>query len=416
VTTADLRVVAGKALVNMGPSVSEVTWGSVLEQVSPVKLVAPRGLPWTEVWRLDASPIWHVGLSGIPVVHQHTESGVRLPEWRPWPGEEVVIELRRPTGIPGQTLTIDSSSLDLQPGVRSTEAVLTMSVRASRGIHHAITLPEKAQLESVLIDGVSKPIRQEGRRVTLPLVPGAQTVRLSWRQEGGIGVRFQSPEVDLGVPSVNAQTQLTVPQNRWVLFAGGPRMGPAVLFWSQLLVIVLVAVALGRTSLTPLKTWHWILLGIGLSQVPVVAAAVVAGWLLFLGWKHRTGPTDEAVIGFNLRQLTVVGWTGVALIILMVAIHEGLLGTPDMQVRGNGSSGYHLRWFDDRAESALPTSWVLSAPMLVYRLAMLGWALWLALAMLGWVKWGWAAFTAGGIWRRSKKVIPVPAPTNPPPP
>jgi len=34
----------------------------------------------------------------------------------------------------------------------------------------------------------------------------------------------------------------------------------------------------------------------------------------------------------------------------------------------------------------------------VYRVAMLAWALWLALALLRWLRWGWTCFSEGGLW------------------
>ena len=77
VTTADVRVVGGKAQVNLGPQVSEVMWRSVLEQKSPVKLVAPRSLPWVEVWRADVGPVWHATYGGIPWVHTQPMNGLR---------------------------------------------------------------------------------------------------------------------------------------------------------------------------------------------------------------------------------------------------------------------------------------------------------------------------------------------------
>jgi hypothetical protein len=107
VTTPNVRVVQGRALVNMAPDATEASWQSVLDEKSPVVLTAPKTTAWSEVWRLDLSPIWHSELSGIPVVHG--EAGARVPEWRPWPGESTTIALMRPAGISGQTLTIDSS-------------------------------------------------------------------------------------------------------------------------------------------------------------------------------------------------------------------------------------------------------------------------------------------------------------------
>src|SRR5207249_6868111 len=78
VATPEVRVQGGKALVSMGPQVSEVSWHSILEQPTSLALRAPEAVSWTEIWRLDASPIWHVEVQGIPVVHRPAEASPRL--------------------------------------------------------------------------------------------------------------------------------------------------------------------------------------------------------------------------------------------------------------------------------------------------------------------------------------------------
>ncbi len=397
VTTADVRVVSGKAQVNIAPNATEMAWHSVLEQKSPLELVAPKNVTWTEVWRVDVGPIWHGTFSGIPAVHvPGSESGPRVPEWRPWPGERASVELSRPDGVAGQSLTIDSSRLDVKPGLRATDVTLTLVIRASRGATHVVTLPASAELESLTVNGATQPVRQEGGKVTLAIVPGAQTVVLTWRETPAVGVAYHTPTVDLGAPSVNATVSVD-PGSRWILFVYGPRVGPAVLFWSMLLVLFVVAALLGRIKWTPLRFAQWSLLAIGLSQVPIVAGAVFAGWLVALGWrKERPNLSPGA---FDTRQVLLVLWTFLALVVLAVSIHQGLLGTPEMQVRGNGSGFGSLSWFQDRSEAVLPTAFVLSVPMLAYRIAMLAWALWVALALLKWLKWGWGAFGEGGFWK-----------------
>lgn len=416
VTSSDVRVQGGKALVNMGASTTEVVWSSVLDTKAPFTLTAPTGLPWVEVWRLDVSPVWHVTFAGIPVVHQQDASGVRLPEWRPWPGETVTVDVTRPEALPGQTLTIDQSLLRVSPGARATDVVFTANFRTSRGGLHPFTLPDGAQLQSVTINGQTQPIRQEGRTVSIPLVPGGQSVALAWREPAGLTTSWRTPTVDVGTPTVNADLEVELPQDRWVLLVRGPGLGPAVLFWSFLLVLLLVSIGLGRTKWTPLSTRQWLLLALGLSQVPIPAIGFVFGWLLFLGWREKQHDLTSG--WFNLRQLALVGVTGIALIILGASVYEGLLGLPEMQVQGNGSTALHLRWFLDRTDSTFPTAWVFSVPMLVYRGAMLAWSLWMALALLAWLKWGWKAFAHGGLWKRAPKVVPPtppPAPTGPPP-
>jgi hypothetical protein len=426
VTTADVRVEGGKAKVNMGEKTTEVAWRSVLEERSPVKLAAPKSVSWFEVWRLDVSPVWHATLTGIPVVHTAKVGGVTIPEWRPWPGEEAQIALVRPQGVPGQTLTIDESTLEVRPGVRATDATLTLDLRSSRGSEHTFTLPEGAQLESLSINAVEQPIRQDGRRVTVPLVPGQQRIILMWRETPGIRAFFTTPEVDVGAPSVNAVTTIQVPGGRWILWVGGPRVGPAVLFWGLLIVLLAVSLVLGQSPWTPMKGWQWFLLAIGLSQVSVVAGAVFVGWLFALGWRARQKDDLSPAI-FNLRQALIAAWTLVALAILGVSLYQGLLGAPEMQLAGNGSNAEYLHWFSDRSGDILPEARLLSVPLMVYRAAMLAWALWIALALLGWLKWGWGAFSTGGAWRRAPpRVYPrgpyqgppgdPPAPQEPPPP
>jgi len=119
-------------------------------------------------------------------------------------------------------------------------------LRSSRDGQHIIKLPDDAVLQSVTINGVVQPIRQDGRSVAIPLVPGSQSVVLSWRQTSGLLSSWTTPEVDLGAPSANADLEVQVSNDRWVLFLSGPRMGPAVLFWSYLLVLMLLSIGLGR--------------------------------------------------------------------------------------------------------------------------------------------------------------------------
>jgi hypothetical protein len=416
VTTADVRAAGGKVQVNLAPQASETGWTSVLESRSPLVLAAPKGVPWVEVWRLDLSPIWHASFEGIPQVHPGAQRSAAMPEWRPWPGESLAISLARPDGVSGQTLTIDQSTLEVRPGLRSTDATLTLSLRSSRGGQHSLGLPPGATLEALKIGGVAQPIRQEGSRVAVPVVPGAQQIQLSFREPRGIVTRFEVAPLDLGIASVNATTQVSLSDARWVLWTSGPRLGPSVLLWGLLLVLAAVAAVLGRSSLAPLSTGAWFLLFVGLSQVEVWPAIFVVGWLLALGWRERR--PELPVLAFNFRQFGLALLTLIALGILLAAVYHGLLAHPDMQIAGYSSDARTLRWFQDRTGPALPRPWVISVPLLVYRLAMLGWALWLALAVLRWLRWGWGAFSLGGLWRfaSDKKAEEPPPPPSPPSP
>jgi len=402
VISESIDVREGNALVNLPPQRRSISWVSTLTKQRSIRLTATRTSDWVEVWRADVSPLWHATFSGIPVVHHQGQGNKWLPEWRPLPGEEVNISTLRPEGVQGRTLTIDRSMLVIKPGKRATEANLDFHLRSSQGLQHTIVLPPEATLESVEIDSVLQPIRQDGRRVTLPVKPGDQRYSLRWRLPNGLLHYYTSQEVDLGLDSVNSSVQVQLGQDRWVLLTAGPRLGPAVLFWGIALVILMVSFALSRAKLTPLRSWSWALLGIGLSQVHIVLAIVVVAWLLLLGAKQQMAK-NMSDYTFNTYQIVVVVLTLTSMFILFYAIQQGLLGQPEMQIAGNGSTSTVLNWYQDQARELLPKVWVFSVPIMVYRLLMLLWALWLAYSLLAWLRWGWGRFMADGAWRKIKR-------------
>jgi hypothetical protein len=403
VTTDGVRSENGAVAVNMGPRDKAFTWQSSLEISETMTLTAAETGAWTEIWRVDVSPIWHATPSGIAVIHHQDRGGRWLPEWRPWPSESITLRIERPAGVPGPTLTVDRATLRTAPGSRASDTTLEMILRSSQGGQHGISLPEQAQLLSVTIDGIAQPIRQEGRTITLPLSPATQWIELAFREPDGIGMLFRSPAVDLGVPSVNSRIHLAPGADRWVLFTAGPRLGPAVLFWGVLLVVILLSAGLGRIDLTPLRMHHWLLLGVGLTQTSIWVAVIVVGWLLALGARTRL-PEATGRIRFNFIQVGLVFLTVAALIMLFHAVRHGLLGLPEMQIGGNGSTAQSLNWYQDRSAAELPRARVYSVPLWFYRALMLAWALWLAFALLGWLKWGWGCFSRGGYWKARPKI------------
>ncbi|MBI4345702.1 MAG: hypothetical protein HY553_02530 [Elusimicrobia bacterium] len=397
VTTADLRAAGGKLSLTLPPQATELEWTSTLSETRTLALKAPESAPWVESWRLEASPIWHAEAKGIPPVHHEPSGGERAREWRPWPGESVELAFERPKGVPGRSLTLDRAELGVSPGLRATDVTLTLVARASRGGTHPVALPEGAELLTAKIDGRVEPVRQEGRRVVLQLEPGAHNAELTWRQPGGTGLLLRTPEVDAGASSVNARIRLSMPADRWTLLAGGPRLGPAVLFWSLLAVFFLVSAGLGRSGWAPLSWREWFLLSLGMTQSSLVAAGLVVAWFLAMDLRGRR-PFERAR-DFDAYQLFLAFLTLVAAVSLFDAIRHGLLGMPDMQIAGNHSYGSQLEWYQDRSGSTLPRAWVFSVPLWVYRLAMLAWALWLAGSLVRWARWAWTSFANQGLWK-----------------
>ena len=382
-----------------GPS-----WISRLPQGEQITLKASQSSGWIERWKVDVSPIWHVSSEGIAPAH-HQQQGNWLPQYLPWPGDEVILKITRPEGVPGTLLTVVGSNLAVSPGKRATDTRLTLKVRASQGGRYEMTLPQQAQLQSVIIDGRSQPIRQEERKLFLPLHPGEQQYVLKWREPAGISTGWKTPEVDLGHPNVNARIKVKLAGDRWTLFAFGPPLGPAVLFWGELLVLIAIAIVLGRLKQwTPLGTGSWFLLGIGLTQVSPASALLVVGALLALGYRRQMDTAGMKY--FNLLQIALALLVIIGASSLLWAVQQGLLGVPRMQIAGNGSTASELNWYQDRSEALLPQASVISLPLTVYRWLMLAWALWLALSVLKWSQWAWGAFTHGESWRHVKLKLP----------
>jgi len=401
VITEGVEVENGKARVNLDAQTRQIQWESVLDKVSEIILKHTETNLWTETWQVDVSPIFHVEYEGIPVI-LHQQGNCWNPKWHPWPGEEVKLKISRPAGVEGQTLTIDKSHLEVRPGQRVTDCKLTLSIRSSQGTHHTIIIPANALLQEVKIGGRVQPIRQEGRNVVLPITPGLQTIILQWRVKAGMSMQFDTPEVDLGIQNVNANIDVSLPHNRWPLYLSGPQLGPAILFWSVVIVIILAAFGLSMTGLTPLKFRHLFLLGIGMSQSSIFGSLFVVGWLIALDSRKKANPNWDKN-AFNLMQVGIGLLTALAIGMLILAISKGLLGHPDMNIVGNGSNTGLLRWYQDYSSQKLPQARIFSIPMTCYRLAMLAWALWISLYLIKILKWGWTNFTHPTIWHSVSK-------------
>lgn len=408
-----LDVVDGAVRLGFAAGQREVSWRSRLPISERVELRMDSLRSASERWELAVGPYWNARLGGLPESAQAGGDGVR--RFDPRPGETLAIDLSRPEAVAGASLAFDRVNLAITQGLRARDAHLIADLRSTRGGQHLVQIPEDAELIEALSRGERLNLRVEGGQVRLPVLPGHQTIELRWRRPLAIAPRAGGDAVDLGADAANLRTTLRMDGGRWLLAAGGEGVGPAVLYWAVLALMVLVALGLARLSAgTPLQFRHWLLLGLGFSTVSWLAAAVVVGWLLLLALRQRRATQIVAHTAFPLFQIGLLLASAAALLCLVAAIPYGLLGQPDMQVVGNGSSAGQLNWFSDRSEGAMPQVWALSLPLWAYKLAILAWSLWLANALIGWLRWGWQCFSAGGYWPpRKPRKEPAAAAANP---
>lgn len=399
VITDNITVKDKHAVISLNNNRSAYSWTSKLNISNNIKLQASKNGLFIEKWILDASPVWHVNLSGIPVIYHQRQGNNWRPEWQPWPNESVSIFVTKPKSVIGKTLTIDSSTLTLKPGTQITSAKLAFNLRSSLGGQHVIHIPEKADLQTVKINNRNIPIRNTVEGLSLPVSPGNQKIEVEWREERGISTIFHSSRVDLGSESVNNAINVKPGSNRWVLLIAGPSIGPAILFWGMLIVIVLISYGLGLIKGTPLNSLQWIILGFGLSASGPWGLVIVAVCIFALRARGNLNLENISWKKFNFMQVGLFLLVFVTISTLLGVIEQGLLGSPDMQIKGNGSSSYQLNWFSDRINELIPSAMFISVPLYIFRLLMLVWSIWLAFAVVKWAQWSWSNYAKGGYWR-----------------
>lgn len=426
VLTPGAIVKEGMIEARLAAKVQTYSWDSEIALGKQLKLATRASDTWVEQWSLVASPVWDVALSGLAPVFEPADANL-VPVWHPWPGEGIELTVSRPEAIAGATMTVDRAAYELALGKRQRTSQLNFALRSSLGEDFLVELPADAEVTSLTRDGASIPVRRDAGKLVIPVHPGEQKLSIGWKRNVNLTPRAVTDEVRLPVECANVQSKITVSEDRWVLWAGGPQRGPAVRFWGILICALLAAVALGRMARSPLKTVEWMLLVIGLTQVPLLAGLAVVGWLFLLAWRGSDSFQSLSKASYNTLQILLIPLTVAALAILVGAVGEGLLGRPEMFITGNDSTQTALHWFKARSDGPLPHCECFSISIWWYRLFMLVWALWLALALIRWLQRGWKSFGTGGYFRRkptapapasaaAAAVTPVPPPMPPPSP
>ncbi len=398
VVSSGLTVENREVLVALDGRQTGFQWRSTLPITAQLTLTAANNPAWVEQWRVNSSPRWHVVSEGLPPVKAADSSQGALPTWRPWPGEYLTLSAIKPEPIAGPTTTVESAALDYRPGARSAALQVSLAIRSSLGGDYTVSLPLPGKLQRLTIDGNEQTRSMDGSTVTIPLRPGLQTVDIQWALDTGVATTMVTPALALATPANNIDLKMELPHSRWPLFISGPDIGPAMLYWGVLAVIIAVAVALGVGTrrlglLIPVKTWQWLLLTIGMSTVNMVGSIPVVLWFFAMEARRRRSAGVANLVQIGLITLSVA-----ALLSLFSTIPQSLLSAPDMQITGNGSSNYLYQWYQDHSANILPQGQVVSVPLWAYRVAMLAWSLWLVFALLNWIKWGWQCLSMGRLW------------------
>jgi len=400
VLTPGLEVRDRSVLVSMPSGGQSAHWESSLSRVDKLQWSAASDQPWVEQWDVVVSPMWHAEFSGTPaILPSEYAEGMWINQFLPQPGESLDLSVLRPAGSAGATLAVDRVDVGTIFGQRLSDTTLQFSYRSSQGGRHDLRIPADARVQSVTVDGRPLPLRPTDGLLPLTLTPGHHAVGVTFSRDEGVRLVSRPPLIDLGAEGTNDRMTLTLPENRWILFAWGKGVGPAILYWGELVLFAVIAVVLGRLRRTPLRTRDWLFLGLGLSTFSWWVLLVFGTWLFALDRRNHWSIQNRW--RFNAVQITLGVLSVAALGTLISAIPYGLLGRPDMGIRSEAGNTYAggLSWFVDRSPALLPQPGVISVSIWFYKLAMLVWALWLSFALLRWLPWAWRQYSSQGMWR-----------------
>ena len=396
-TTAGISREGDKVVAVLAASQRQLSWTSSLPKTEHLPLTAPSAFDWAEVWVVNVASLWHMDYTGLAPIKETKNGADYLPRWQPRPGETLLITITRPAPSPGSSLTINNVFINHSLGINNQTTELSFNTLSSIGQEYRFTPPPGVVVTGVEIDSIAQPLDPDQQVVTLPLRPAEQQVRIHWRHDEGATILSTMPAIDFGQEVSNISSRMAVPKNRWPLLVGGPSLGPAVLWWSILLTVTLIAVLLGYWQALPLKRRDWVLLALGTATVGAFVPVLFIIWLALLAYRTRY-ITKVKQNYFRLIQVALIMLGALALLSLLTTIPSGLLSRPDMHIVGNQSSAYALKWFEDISAGSVEQGWLLSLPMWTYQVAMLLWSLWLATQLMTWLKWAWLQLNAGGFW------------------
>jgi len=396
VITPDMKIDSQFVTVTLPANSNFATYESRFPMNTTLALIAPNSNEYSETWNIESDSRFRITTSGLtPIV-----SRGQVQSWLPRSGDTLTVSIIKPDAVIGNTTTIESANLAISGNKTSTKSTLTLSVNSSRGEPMWAILPDNAEVEELHING-QQALNYREDTLTIPLTPGVQNISLKWSSKQGITSVTKTDLIELSEPGVNCTITYSIPpESRWLLALSGPIMGPSVIVWSIIIVLLIIAILLPKFAETALNTPEWLLLFVGVASVNYIGILPILFWMILFSYRLNAKKDDLIGWKFNLMQIILVGITVIAMLTLVSMIPVGLLSSPAMIVKGNGSSSYFYQWYQDRTGTTLPQGTIYSLPFWAYRTVRLLWSVWIAVQIPKWLKWVWKSFSSVRIWSK----------------
>jgi len=404
VTSANVEVKAGEALLSFAPGEERVVFWSRLDATDKLELEAADGRPWNETWSLHCSALWQCASDGLPPVAR----GDRM-RFEPWPGEKLLLTFAQPKALGGIEQTVDSAELDVTQRERSQGVRLTVELRQALAGSRTFTLPTAdTTIRKVTVDGSERPPTAADGKLTLALEPGAHKVVVEMERAKPMGAIVQTPKVEIDGIIVNASTELDVElrggaTRMWLWGWGEDRLPLSALM--RLAAWLGLAWLLGSLGLLPLDARALMLIvsAPAIAGSSQIAPGLLLSPLLLLGLlTARRSWVPPGRWARVLFQILIVGVAALACAALLEGLPELLRAAPNVGRAHRAHAEY----------GELPALGMFSLPGWTWKVVVTAWAAWLGWTLFQLRGWAIDAFTVGGIWRSADETAVVTAGTS----
>lgn len=370
VSSSSWPVEDGALAVTFAPGESSIRFSSLIAAAGEVVLKAVDDETLFEQWSVRCKDYVQCETSGISPIYRAAQGEASL-LFLPYRNESVTIKSLMLESAKGNFVTVDSVTHSNTWGETTLKGQIDMSVRATRQAPLVLAFEEQGLvIDQATINGVPDTRRFSPQQVSLLLEPGTHAVSVQYSRPFSPGVHEQVPVVRLNYPAGNITTVVAPSPSRWIIWLGGSSWGPAVVFWSKLLVALILLVLLKLFAGFAISWFAVVVLALGVSFLPTVLQPVPVLWVALLS-SQRTRELLDSYLGSRQKQILLSLLAAASLVLFYSIIRVGLLQDPPSLITGNGSNGSALRWYNDfvlaQEGSVLPTAWVLSLPLRWWR-------------------------------------------------
>ncbi len=385
ITSGKLKVNGSVLNLSFAPNEAVKEYTSLIDRPEGDWSIKASSLPnLTEKWGVSCNTMLNCSFSGLkPTKNSIDQKIVRL--FEPFSRETIAVKIVELETIKGKFSTIDSVQHDLKWGTGLTTGDVAITTRVTEQSNLKFEFEEGFRIKNIVSNDNGARGVFENNKGEILLSPGIHNVRLSYKSSTKPSFYQRLPALKINSDASNVNINLNPGAQRWILWTGGPLWGPSVIFWSKLIVFLVICITLSRLNLIPLSIRSASFLGLGLASLPVIRFWVPLVWLVSLVLLDRY--RDK--ISSRFTKVTTAAFcllVTVSLFVLYEIVMSGLVLKPPMLIIGNQSHASALKWYIDQSSGELTRPWVISWPISYWRAFSLAWSLWLVTALFSWLK------------------------------